>query len=120
MRFEQHHQPLMPLRRFLARLARFGAAAAVIVLAALLVGVFGYHVFEGMGWLDALLNASLILSGMGPIQPLNTTGGKLFASFYALFSGLVLLSVTALLLAPIFHRVLHHFHVRETPAEKRK
>lgn len=85
--------------------------ALLLVALALLVGASGYHAFEGMSWLDAALNAAMILTGMGPVDELRTTGGKLFAISYALFSGVVFLTVVALVLAPIAHRVLHHFHL---------
>ena len=69
--------------------------------------------FEGMNWIDGFANASMILSGMGPLSPLNTTGGKLFASFYAIASGLLLFAIAGLMLLPVYHRVLHHFHIEE-------
>ncbi|MEK6642601.1 MAG: hypothetical protein AABZ08_01730 [Planctomycetota bacterium] len=93
------------------RLVRSGALAVVIVGAALLMGVLGYHGFEGLSWIDSLLNASMILGGMGPVDVLHTQKGKLFASAYALFSAVVLLTVAALLFAPVAHRLLHRFHL---------
>ena len=77
----------------------------------LAVGMCGYHFLERLPWIDALLNASMILGGMGPVDPLKTSAGKLFASFYALYSGLAIISVAGLLLAPVVHRLLHKFHV---------
>ncbi len=74
-------------------------------------GMVGYHHFEGLNWLDSLLNASMILGGMGPVDPIRTTGGKLFAAIYALFSGLFVLIVAGLMMAPVVHRVLHRFHM---------
>lgn len=71
----------------------------------------GYMGFEGMGALDAFANAAMILSGMGPLAPLATPGGKIFAGIYAIFSGLLLFGIAGLMLAPVFHRLLHHFHV---------
>jgi hypothetical protein len=90
--------------------ANFGAACLLIGLS-LVVGVIGYHYFEGMNWIDAFANASMILSGMGPFGPLTTSGGKIFAGLYALYSGLVVILATGVILAPLFHRVLHRFHV---------
>ncbi len=84
-----------------------------IVGVALGVGILGYHWIAELGWVDSLLNASMILSGMGPVNPLNTDAAKIFASAYALLSGLVFISATGILLTPIFHRVLHHFHLDE-------
>lgn len=71
----------------------------------------GYHEFEGLSWIDATVNAAMILGGMGPVNPLNTNAGKLFASFYALFSGIIFLVAIAVLLAPAVHHFLHRFHV---------
>jgi hypothetical protein len=77
----------------------------------LLIGILGYHYLEGLSWIDSLVNASMLLGGMGPVNQLHTTAGKIFASFYALFSGMVLLVAVSILIAPIFHRFLHHFHL---------
>ena len=89
------------------------AVASVLLLLALLPGVLGYWAFAGLSWIDALLNASMILTGMGPVAVLSTTGAKLFASAYALFSGIVFLSTAAVIVAPIIHHVLHRFHVEQ-------
>ena len=86
---------------------------AAIILGSLSIGVLGYHLLEGLPWLDALLNASMILGGMGPVDALRTDGGKLFASIYALYSGLVVLVAAGILLAPIAHRVMHRMHMDE-------
>jgi hypothetical protein len=91
--YEHRTQPLLPPREFVSRLFRHGLAAAGLLLLSLLIGVVGYRLAEGMSWLDALLNASMILAGMGPVDQLRTEGGKLFASFYALYSGMVFLVV---------------------------
>jgi hypothetical protein len=86
---------------------------------ALLIGILGYHYIAGFDWIDALLNASMILTGMGPVGPLTTTAAKIFASAYALFSGLVFISVIGVVLAPVMHRVLHRFHIDEGDLKKR-
>jgi hypothetical protein len=109
--YEHRSQPLMPFSRFVRRLARHGGIAAALLLASLGSGVLGYHLTEGMPWIDALLNASMILGGMGPVDELRTTSGKLFASAYALFSGLAFLAVAGIMLAPEAHRMLHRLHV---------
>jgi hypothetical protein len=83
----------------------------MLIGVSLLGGMAGYRYFEGMAWIDAFANASMILSGMGPLGPLQTWGGKLFAGCYALYSGLALIVVTGLILAPIVHHVLHRFHI---------
>ena len=113
--FERRFEPVLSPRLFLRRLNRHASASAVIVLGSLSVGTLGYHVLEDMQWIDAFLNASMILSGMGPASPLETWEGKLFASLYALYSALVLLVVAGVMLAPWAHRLLHHFHHQRAP-----
>jgi hypothetical protein len=105
------HRPLPSRWVFAQRLGGGVFASAVLVGASLLGGMAGYHLLEGMPWVDAFLNASMILSGMGPIGDLQTAGGKIFAGCYALYSGLVLIFATGLVLAPLFHRVMHRFHL---------
>ena len=87
---------------------------------ALAIGTAGYHHFAGFGWVDSLLNASMILTGMGPVGTLATTQAKLFASAYALFSGLIFLTLILTLLTPVVHRVLHTFHLDEEDLKKRR
>jgi hypothetical protein len=87
------------------------ALASAIVGGTLGMGVGGYHYLGGLAWIDALVNASMLLGGMGPVDVVHSTGGKLFASFYALFCGLILIAATAILFAPVFHRFLHRFHM---------
>ncbi len=109
--FEHRTEPLLSKRAFIARLLRSAAAAFVILLGSLGLGVFGYHVFCELGWLDALVNASMILSGMGPVDPITTTAGKWFESAYALFSGVAFLTSVSVFLAPAIHRIMHRLHV---------
>lgn len=99
-----------PHPAFARRILHWLVFTTVAIAASLTLGVGGYHYTEQMPWLDALLNASMILGGMGPVDPLHTSAGKLFASFYAIYSGLFLIICGGLFLVPIFHRVLHHFH----------
>jgi hypothetical protein len=113
LKFEHHREPLLSQRDFLRRVRNFTAAALLLIVGSLLIGVLGYRFLEGLSWVDALLNASMILGGMGPVNPLTTDAGKLFASFYALFSGIVFLLSVGLLIAPIIHRLLHQFHLNE-------
>jgi hypothetical protein len=110
MPFERHQQPLLPRRLFVWRVARWCAIAGAVIVASLAVGVCGYHYLEGLPWIDSLLNASMILGGMGPVDTLKTNAGKVFASMYALYSGLALIAIVGLLLTPIIHRFLHKFH----------
>jgi hypothetical protein len=109
-RYESRHQPVLPRREFARRLARNFAVASLLIGVSLAGGMAGYHLIEGMAWIDAFANAAMILSGMGPLSPLQTWGGKLFAGLYALYSGLVLVAATGIILAPILHRLLHRFH----------
>jgi len=109
--FEHKHQKLLPTHRFLRRMVASFGIAAVVVLSALSAGVLGYHYTADLPWLDALLNAAMILTGMGPVDPMVTDTAKLFASGYALFSGVIFLSAMAIVLSPVFHRIMHTFHV---------
>jgi hypothetical protein len=115
MTAEIRHKPLPPRTVFLRRIGRNALIALGLVGGSLLVGMLGYRGFEGMGWVDAFLNASMILGGMGPVSPLQTVGGKVFAGCYALFSGVVFITAAAVLLAPVLHRFLHRFHLDITP-----
>jgi hypothetical protein len=109
--YERRHEPLLSRRAFLRRLALYVSFAIAILIGSLLVGILGYHLLVGLGWTDSLLNASMILGGMGPVNEIKTDSGKVFASLYALYSGFVVLAVAGLIFAPIFHRFLHHFHI---------
>ncbi len=109
--YEHFRQPLISRAEFLLRIAWHVLIALGIVLVSLAIGIVGYHQFEGLSWIDATVNAAMILGGMGPVNVLNTNAGKLFASFYALFSGIIFLVAIAVLLAPAVHRFLHRFHV---------
>jgi hypothetical protein len=109
--FEHHKQPLLTPREFLLRELIYLFVAALIILGSLLLGVFGYHFLEGLPWVDALVNASMLLGGMGPVDVLHTIAGKLFASFYALYSGIIFLVVVGVIFVPFYHRFLHRFHL---------
>ncbi len=109
--FEHKSQALLPRRVFYARLAWSLAATAGIVAFSLFLGSAGYHYFSDLPWVDALLNAAMILTGMGPVDPMKTTSAKLFAAFYALYSGIAFLTMVAVLVAPLLHRFLHKFHL---------
>ncbi|MFZ1074279.1 MAG: hypothetical protein WAO21_12705 [Verrucomicrobiia bacterium] len=118
--FEHRSSPLLPRRQFYARLARSAAVALLVVAVALGIGMIGYRIFEPMSWVDAYVNAAMILSGMGPVSSLQTDAGKIFAGCYALFSGLAFLSSIGIVFAPAFHRFLHKFHVEESKRDKEK
>ena len=108
--YEPHHHRPITRRQFLRRLAGHIGVAGGVVVVSLLLGMAGYAYFEGLGWRDAFLNAAMLLAGEGPVHPMQTSGGKLFAGFYALYSSVVFAVVIALILAPIYHRFLHKFH----------
>jgi hypothetical protein len=113
--FESRSSPLLPRRQFLSRMARSVALGLSFVAVSLFVGMEGFHYFERprMDWLESFLNASMLLSGMGPLGEPQTQGGKLFAGIYALYSGLAVITVAAILFAPLLHRALHRFHLEE-------
>jgi len=111
--YEHHLQPLISTRAYLRRQAVHLAIAAMMIAGSLFLGIAGYHWFEGLSWVDSLVNASMILGGMGPVNPLLTNAGKIFASFYALYSGIVFLIIAGVMFAPVFHRFLHRFHLEE-------
>jgi hypothetical protein len=116
--YEHRRQPLLPHPAFRLRLLAHAGVAAGIILGSLLIGVLGYRSLGGFGWIDALLNAAMILGGMGPVGELHSAPAKLFAAAYALYSGIVFLVVAGVLCAPIFHRFLHHFHLEMADDER--
>ena len=109
--YEGIHHRLATRAVFLRRLLRHVGWAIGLVGGSLALGVLGYHALEDLPWIDALLNASMLMGGMGPVDALHTSAGKLFASAYALYCGLVLLVAVGILLAPAVHRMLHRFHL---------
>jgi hypothetical protein len=109
--FEHRAQPVIPPHQFLVRLARSGVIALALVAVSLAIGMVCYHLLEGLGWMDAFLNAAMLLGGMGPVNPPLTWGGKLFAGLYALYCGLVVIFIAGIILAPVAHRILHRFHM---------
>lgn len=116
--FESRRQPVASRSAFAGRLTRNALYSAGLVSLSLFVGTSGYIYFENMRTVDAFANASMILASMGPLTPLMTDGGKVFASFYAIFSGFLLIGISTLMLAPVFHRILHRFHVDEHDADE--
>jgi hypothetical protein len=111
--FERKHEKLAPISVFVRRVAASVVMAGSLIAVALFIGIAGYHWIAGFDWVDSLLEASMILGGMGPVNPLTAAGAKLFASGYALFSGLVFIAVLGIVLAPVTHRMLHKFHMDE-------
>ena len=111
--FEHRQQPLVPRGVFLSRLAKHAGVATLLVGGTLGIGMAGYHWLERLPWVDAYLNAAMILGGMGPVAELHTTAGKLFAGTYALFAGIIFLAGVSVVFAPIAHRALHRFHLAD-------
>ncbi len=110
MRFESRKQKLIPRHRFYWRMSKAFAIGVVMLAMALSLGILGYHFLAHLSWVDSLLNASMILAGMGPVNDLPNDAAKVFASLYAIFSGVVFISVMAVILSPAVHRLLHKFH----------
>ena len=109
--FEHHLTPLLPWPQFRARMAAAAGIGLALIGVSLVIGMLGYRYIAGQAWPDAFLNAAMILSGMGPVGELKTTGAKIFAGIYALYSGLTLISIVGVVIAPIVHRFLHKFHL---------
>jgi hypothetical protein len=119
--FEHKREPMASRRHFLSRLGLNAAVALAVIVVSLAIGIAGYMGFEGMSFVDALLNASMILSTMGPVSVLKTNAGKIFASIYAIASGLLLFALAGLILAPVYHRMMHGLHLEEEDeAENRR
>lgn len=109
--FENLNQPVVSRGAFFWRMLQHTLLALVIAAGSLMLGIVGYHYLGQLGWADSLVNASMLLGGMGPVNTVTTLQGKLFISFYALYAGLVFLILAGVLLAPLLHRFLHHFHL---------
>jgi membrane protein YdbS with pleckstrin-like domain len=113
IRYERRHDQLAPRSVFIKRLIAALAIAVGLILLALMIGIAGYHFIAGFDWIDSLLEASMILGGMGPIKELPSEAAKVFASIYALFSGIIFIGVMGIILSPVVHRIMHKFHVDE-------
>lgn len=111
--YESRHQPPISRKGFVQRLMAHLAIAVGLLAASLAIGMLGYMLFENLSWVDAFLNAAMLLGGMGPVNPPQTTPGKLFAGLYALYAGLVFIVSAALMFTPILHRLMHRFHWNE-------
>ncbi len=113
--YEHHSKPVIPFSAFIRRLSINTLAAFFLTGVSLVVGMLGYRVFEGFSWTDSFLNSAMILGGMGEIGELKTDGGKIFAGCYALYAGLLVVVTIGLILAPVLHRMIHHFHAHRPP-----
>lgn len=111
--YEKRRHTLAPFHVFVKRILRNIAIGISIILISLIIGISGYSYFEGLGLIDSFENAAMILSGMGQVYALKTTGGKIFASLYALFSGIIFLVTMAIIMTPVFHRFMHKFYMKE-------
>lgn len=111
--FEKHNKPLLPKEKYYKRLVNNFFWSLLIIFISLLIGIFGYHFIAKLSWIDSLLNSSMILTGMGPVNIMSDNASKIFASFYALFSGVAFLTTIAVMFAPIIHRFMHKFHLGE-------
>jgi hypothetical protein len=109
--YEHREQPLLSAAAFRKRVVRHFILAQLVVGGALGIGMLGYHALARLNWVDSFLNASMILGGMGPVDPLHSSAAKIFAGCYALFSGLAFIGIASLLVAPFAHRLLHRFHI---------
>lgn len=114
---EHRTEKLLNRSVFFLRVVLHGSVILATVLLALGIGIIGYHQTEGLSWMDSFVNAAMILGGMGPVNPLQTIEGKIFAGIYALFSGLVFLVVAGVAFAPFFHRLLHRFHLEDSSGD---
>jgi hypothetical protein len=111
LRYEHRSQPVLSQKLFISRVFSHGLVALIVVTVSLGVGILGYRLTARLSWIDSLLNAAMILGGMGPVNEISTDLGKLFASFYALYSGVAFLAIAAVLVAPFAHRLLHSLHL---------
>jgi hypothetical protein len=118
MFYEHYTQPVISRRKLLKRVLRSSQIAGFIIIIALAIGIIGYHILGPLPWIDSLLEASMILGGMGAVAPMTHDSVKLFASFYALFSGFVVLTSASIILAPFVHRLLHKLHVQDGESNK--
>ena len=110
--YERKSEPLLSHADFLRRLAGNAVVAGILILISLIIGMVGYCLLEHLSLIDAFLNAAMLLGGMGPVNSPTTTGGKLFAGFYALYCGIVVIAIAGIILAPVAHRILHRFHLQ--------
>jgi hypothetical protein len=115
--YESRHHHLLAWPEFMRRAGRHLLLAILILSCVAGAGTVGYHWLGGLGWVDAFLNAAMILSGMGPVDHLSTDAAKLFSAFYALFSGLVFIGIVGIVLAPWAHRLFHWLHLESSPNE---
>lgn len=117
MRFESKNKAILPFSKFMHRVFRFFIYSMIMIMMSLGIGTLGYSILGRLSVVDAFYNASMILTGMGPVNVMQTNAAKIFSSFYALFSGIAFLSTVAVLFAPVAHRFLHLLHMNESEKE---
>jgi hypothetical protein len=113
LKLEHHKQKVVPVAEFIVRLGRYGVFALMLIVISVAIGTLGYHHLAQLEWIDSFHMACMILTGMGPVVEMTSDKAKLFSSFYALYSGVAFLSITAVIFAPIIHRLLHILHVQD-------
>ena len=118
LQYEHRSQPVLPRSQFVGRILAHVSLALSLLAISLAMGVIGYHYSAGLSWIDALMNAAMILGGMGPVSEIPNDSGKLFATFYALYAGVAFLAISAVLIAPFAHRLLHRLHLDDPDSEK--
>ncbi len=118
LEYEHRSQPVLPRSQFIKRILGHLFLALSLLAISLAIGVVGYHYSAGLSWIDALMNAAMILGGMGPVNEISFDSGKLFATFYALYAGVAFLAISAVLIAPFAHRLLHRLHLDDLDREK--
>lgn len=118
MKLEHHKQKVVSLPHFMFRMGRYALAASLVIFLSVGLGTLGYKLVADISWIDSFYMACMILTGMGPVAEMTSNGAKIFSAFYALYSGVAFLSVTAVFFAPIIHRLLHILHVEEGEPEK--
>jgi hypothetical protein len=117
--FESRNRHLLPRKEYYRRVAHHSALGFLVIIGSLGIGMIGYHALEKLSWIDAFLNAAMILGGMGPVATLQTDAGKIFAGCYALYSGIALITVLGIIFAPVIHRFLHKFHLEDEELDKK-
>jgi len=120
MKLEHHKQKVVSFPKFLYRLGRYALFSLALIIFSVCIGTIGYYYFGKLNWLDSFHMSCMILTGMGPVAEMKTSGAKIFSSFFALYSGVAFLSITAVFFAPIVHRLLHILHVEENKSETDK
>ena len=118
MKLERLHEEVIPLNNFIIRVGQYGLFSMSLIAFSVGIGLAGYRYYGDLSWIDSFHMACMILTGMGPVVEMKSVNAKLFSSFYALYSGVAFLSITAVIFAPIKHRLLHILHVQDDGEER--